>query len=162
MAALQQAIIMLRKLNLNGIPRDIVTDLRALQDIYSEPIDLDGVSDTDEENDNELGEEEVDDRKAEAYGIGGLQEEKAAYETDDVENIPQADEHGGEDKQVYGLEGNKSEIGYRDQVEVFQRVAEGHHPFSLPSALETCCSSTWRWGPGSTAKDVIKFFRAVI
>lgn len=34
MAALQRAIIVMGKLNLVGIPRDILLDLRALQDIY--------------------------------------------------------------------------------------------------------------------------------
>jgi hypothetical protein len=47
MAALQRAVIIMQKLNLCGIPRDII-NLRALQDIYSKLIDIAGVSDSDD------------------------------------------------------------------------------------------------------------------
>ncbi|KAH8598468.1 hypothetical protein B0O99DRAFT_43184 [Bisporella sp. PMI_857] len=42
MASLQHAILMLRKPNLHGIPREIRDDLRQLQDAYSEELDIDG------------------------------------------------------------------------------------------------------------------------
>lgn len=55
MAALHRAILMMGKLNLVGVPHDIVLGLRALQDIYTTPIDLNEVSDGDDgDSDAEL------------------------------------------------------------------------------------------------------------
>src|SRR5689334_10040798 len=60
MASLQRAVLMLRKLYLFRIPREIRNALRLLQDAYSEELDLNG-SDTSSQGSIELGEsEEVD------------------------------------------------------------------------------------------------------
>ena len=87
MAAIQRAVIMMRKLNLSGIPCDIVKNLRALQDIYSETIDLDEVSDSDGETDAELGEDGEKNRQAETERL----------QESDSKNIPSVDECGTED-----------------------------------------------------------------
>ena len=70
MASLQRAVLMLRKLNLYGIPREIRDDLRQLQDAYSEALDLDG-SDTSSQGSIELepGEPEENDLDE---GRGGM------------------------------------------------------------------------------------------
>jgi hypothetical protein len=66
MAGLQRAVIMLRKLNLRGIPREIRNALRDLQDIYSESINLvDDADSSDEETDVELGDEGGNSHEAE-------------------------------------------------------------------------------------------------
>ncbi|KAH8650281.1 hypothetical protein BGZ60DRAFT_194917 [Tricladium varicosporioides] len=67
MASLQRAVLMLRKLNLHGIPREIRDALRQLQDAYSEELDLDG-SDTSSEGCIEPGEPEEND--LEGGGVG--------------------------------------------------------------------------------------------
>jgi hypothetical protein len=48
MASLQRAVLMLRMLNLRGIPWEVRDALRQLQDAYSEELDIDG-SDTSSE-----------------------------------------------------------------------------------------------------------------
>ncbi|PQE16465.1 dienelactone hydrolase family protein [Rutstroemia sp. NJR-2017a WRK4] len=57
MASLQRAVLMLRKLNLHGIPRNIRDALRQLQDAYSEELNLNG-SDTSSQESIEPGEPE--------------------------------------------------------------------------------------------------------
>jgi hypothetical protein len=74
MASLQRAILMLRKLNLHGIPREIRDDLRQLQDAYSEELDLDG-SDTSSQGSIELEprgpeEHDLEEGKGETFGYG--------------------------------------------------------------------------------------------
>lgn len=55
---------MMGMLNLVGIPHDIVIDLRALQDIYTTPIDLNEVSDGDDgDSDTELDGDRVPTRQ---------------------------------------------------------------------------------------------------
>jgi hypothetical protein len=55
MASLKHAMLMLRKLNICGIPRDIKGTLRQLRDDYSEELSLDG-SDTSSQGSIKQGE----------------------------------------------------------------------------------------------------------
>jgi hypothetical protein len=72
----------MRKLNLHVILHDIIQDLRALQNIYSEPIDIDGVSDSGN------GEDGGKVHQAENELWERLQEGKKAYSAGNSDGIP--------------------------------------------------------------------------
>jgi hypothetical protein len=54
MASLQRAVLILRKLNLSGIPREIRDALRELQDVYSKGLDLSGGDSSDISNKSDI------------------------------------------------------------------------------------------------------------
>ena len=147
MASLQRAVLMLRKLNLQGIPRDIRDALRQLQDAYSEELDLDG-SDTSSEGCTEPGEPEENDLEE-----GGGKE----YEYKRREPRTKPEQSGAE---------QRSASGNREQDNEAYKVNkdEGYASNSEDKLLQPGNSSTrsWRWGPGATSDDAAKFFRRVL
>ena len=88
MASLHRAILMLRRLNLHGIPRDIRDALRQLQDAYSEGLELAGSDTSSQENvgageeEENVSEEEEADRQADAEREGGAERESAGRDAD--------------------------------------------------------------------------------
>ncbi|KAG9236374.1 hypothetical protein BJ875DRAFT_233074 [Amylocarpus encephaloides] len=79
MAPLHRAVLILQKLNLHGIPREIRDALRQLQDVYSEELDLDDL-DTISQGSTETGEpKEIDfeEGRREQYGEDGRREPRA-------------------------------------------------------------------------------------
>lgn len=152
MAALQRAILMMGKLNLVGVPRDIVLDLRALQDIYTTPIDLNEVSDGDDgDSDAELDgdrDPELDgDRDAELDG-----DKDAELEGDRVPTCQTAPDKG--QKQREGQETPRTSGS--------QYLVAPERGFSASAHGETQPTLLWRWGPCATSRDAMRFFTAVI
>lgn len=136
MAALQRAILMMGKLNLVGVPRDIVLDLRALQDIYTTPIDLNEVSDGDDgDSDPELD----GDKDAELEG-------------DRAPKCQTASDKG--QKQREGQETPRTNGS--------QYLVAPERGFSTSAHSETQPTLLWRWGPCATSRDAMRFFTAVI
>ena len=144
MAALQRAILMMGKLNLVGVPRDIVLNLRALQDIYSTPIDLNDVSDGDDgESDPELD----GDKDAKLDG-----DKDAELEGDRAPTCQTAPDKG--QKQREGQETPRTSGS--------QYLVAPEREFSASSHSETQPTLLWRWGPYATSRDAMRFFTAVI
>ena len=136
MAALQRAILMMGKLNLVGVPRDIVLDLRALQDIYTTPIDL-----------NEVDPELDADRDAELDG-----DKDAELEGDRAPTCQTAP-----DKRQKQREGQET-----PRTSGSQYLVAPEHGFSTSAHSETQPTLLWRWGPCATSRDAMRFFTAVI
>jgi len=170
MASLQRAVLMLRKLNLYGIPRDIRDALRQLQDAYSEELDLNG-SDTSSQGSIELGELEENDYeegRGERYEYerggtktksqqGGAEQRSASGNT----------EQGDEEHEVNKEEGRKSNLEGKDLSEANLEVAFTHPSLrhhGIDSKLKSGNSSSqfWRWGPSATSNDAAKFFQRVV
>ncbi|KAF4627551.1 hypothetical protein G7Y89_g10607 [Cudoniella acicularis] len=147
MASLQRAVLMLRKLNLYGIPREIRDALRQLQDAYSEELDLDG-SDTSSEGCIEPREPEENDLEE---GGGGK------YEYKRREPRTKSEQSGAE---------QRSASGNREQDNEEHKVNkdEGCTSNSEDKALQPGNSSSrfWRWGPSATSDDAAKFFQRVL
>jgi hypothetical protein len=150
MAAIQRAVIMMRKLNLVGIPRDIIKDLRALQDIYSAPIDLDAASDSDGGTDAEVGRDAGKHPEAEPD-----QGETLSHSTGGSKDIPTV-------HQIGSLERLTDDTNCKDEAETSQPAIQRPQPSSPSSPVRTQSTPFWRWGPSATSQDAMKFFRAVI
>jgi hypothetical protein len=170
MASLQRAVLMLRKLNLHGIPREIRDALRQLQDVYSEELDLDG-SDTSSQGSTEAGEpEEIDfeEGRGEKYGDkrrepraksqqsgAGQRSAGGNREQDDAEHI------------VNKEEGRTRTSEEKDHSEANLEVALSHprlrhHDIDCLLAPGNTSSRFWRWGPSATSEDAAKFFQRVL
>jgi hypothetical protein len=172
MASLQRAVLMLRKLNLHGIPREIRDDLRQLQDAYSEELDLDG-SDTSSQGSIELepGEPEENDLEEGSGGMSGYgrrepgtksqhsgaEQKFASGNTaqDDEEHTANTDEgrmSNSEDRECSeaNLEGAFSHSRWR------------HHDIDCALQPSNSLSWPWRWGPSATSDDAAKFFQRVV
>jgi hypothetical protein len=164
------AVLMLWKLNLHRIPRDIRDALRQLQDAYSEELDING-SDTSSQGSIELGELEESDYeegKGEVYEYergetrtksqqGGTGQRSASGNT----------EQGNDEHEVNKEEGRKSNLEEKDHSEAnleveFSHPSLRHH--DIDSILKSGNSSPqfWRWGHSATSSDVAKFFRRVV
>jgi len=148
MAALQRAVIMMRRLNLRGIPRDIRKGLRDLQDIYSEPIDLNEVGDSDD------GGADIEPEEDEEW----LWKGKEAHSN----YIPTVPENKAGDRGTGNVEGRRNDTGCWDEVDKARLPLPEPRRVSPSSPLRSDSSRLWRWGPGATSKDAMKFFRAVI
>lgn len=136
MAALHRAILMMGKLNLVGVPHDIVLGLRALQDIYTKPIDLNDVSDGDD-----------GDSDAELDGDKDVELEGNRAPTRQI-----APDHG--QKQQERQETTKTSGS--------QYLVAPERGFSTSTHSETQPTLLWRWGPCATSRDAMRFFTAVI
>ena len=159
MASLQRAVLMLRKLHLFGIPRDIRNALRLLQDAYSEELDLDG-SDTISQGSIELGESE------EAYseeGRGGKHEgkRKGGELKPASENIERDGHIPNEDKERTSA--SKGAVHSEANLEVVLSDSRLRHQ-DTGCALEQSHNTSrfWRWGPYATSEDAAKFFQRVL
>jgi len=156
MASLQGAVLILRKPNLHGIPREIRDDLRQLQDAYSEELDLDG-SDTSsqssielepgepEENDLEEGRGEMFEYRRREPGTKSQQSgaeqrsESGNRAQDDKEHTANKDERrtsNAEDREYSeaNLEGAFSHPRWR------------HHDIDCTLQPGNRLSRSWRWG----------------
>ena len=170
MASLQRAVLMLRKLNLHGIPRDIRNALRQLQDAYSEELDLNG-SDTSSQGSIELGEPEENDYeegRREVYEYkrgetrtksqqGGAEQRSASGNT----------EQGDKEHEVSKEEGRKSTLEEKDHSEANLEVAFSppslrYYDIDSISKSGNRSSQFWRWGPSATSNDAAKFFQRVV
>jgi hypothetical protein len=159
MAALQRTVIIMRRLNLRGIPRDIRKGLRDLQDIYSEPIDLNEVGDSDDGGADVEPEEDEENSDAESERREWLWEGKEAHSATDSNYIPTVPENKAGDRGTGNVEGRRNDTGCWDEVD------KARPPLPEPrrvSPLRSDSSRLWRWGPGATSKDAMKFFKAVI
>jgi hypothetical protein len=185
MESLQRAVLMLRKLNLHGIPRDIRDTLRQLQDAYSEELDLDG-SDTSsqgsiepgepEENDYEEGRGKVHDHQRRIKKADTPREQQPTRRTKSQQSGAEQRSASGDTKQedeeheVTKEEGRKSYSEDKDHSKANPEVAFSHPrlrhhdiDFILKSENPSNSSSQfWRWGPSATSNDAAKFFQRVL
>ncbi|KAH9205433.1 hypothetical protein DL95DRAFT_470587 [Leptodontidium sp. 2 PMI_412] len=170
MASLQRAVLMLRKLNLHGIPWEIRDALRQLQDAYSKELDIDG-SET-----SSQGSIEPDNPEDTNFEEGGLEKHG------DQRREPRAkSQQGGEEQKSTSGNREKNDQEHRvNRKEGHVRNSEGKHHsdaklevvFSHPRlrhrdidcVSEPGCSPSrfWRWGPSATSEDAAKFFRRVV
>ncbi|KAM3074483.1 hypothetical protein ACMFMG_002713 [Clarireedia jacksonii] len=134
MASLQRAVLMLGKLNLHGIPRNIRDALRQLQDAYSEELDING-SDTSSQESTESGELEE------------IHEEEAGED---------------EEREVNNDAGRKSNSKDKVCLEENTKGAFSHRDTDSASTTGNDLSRFWRWGPGATSNDAAKFFQRVL
>ena len=170
MASLHRAILMLRRLNLHGIPRDIQDSLRQLQDAYSEELDLAG-SDTSSQK-----------------GVGAGEEEEGVSEEEETERQVDAEREGGAERESAGRDtdqGNEGHEGARESQRQVDLQYAGHSVLgneiktesiflrresfasdveAMPSPQISTFNSprSWRWGPTATSEDAAKFFRLVL
>ena len=169
MASLQRAVLMLRKLILRGIPREIRDALRQLQDAYSEELDFDG-SDTSSQGSIEPGIVEETDF---AEGRGG-------YEDMRRESRAKSQQSGVEQRSANGNreQDDEEHIANRDERRTCTSEDKDHseanlevvlpHPrlrhHNIDCVLEGGNSSSrfWRWGPSATSEDAAKFFQRVL
>ncbi|KAL5350910.1 hypothetical protein ACLOAV_004483 [Pseudogymnoascus australis] len=170
MASLQRAVLMLRKLNLSGIPREIRESLRELQDVYSERLDFGGDSSSDTSNESDvesaegmlherLGGKEAPRRlKGGHAGIHWPEGEKGnSHETESGDA-----EHGLE-KDMGNKLSNRGGRGERrgfasDTTSTLQKDEDGE----VTKYGCTSGSRLWKWGPGATSKDATVFFQRVV
>lgn len=164
MASLQRAVLMLRKLNLHGIPREIRNALRQLQDAYSEELDLDG-SDTSsqgrielskpEETDFEEGRgERFEDKRRETRARS--QQSGAEQRSASGNREQDCEEHVvSEDKERASA--SKGEVHSEANIEV-----AFSHPRVRHQDIDCNASRFWRWGPYATSEDAAKFFQRVL
>lgn len=144
MAALHRAILMMGKLNLVGAPRDIVLGLRALQDIYTTPIDLNEVSDGDDgDSDAELD----GNRDAELDGDKDAELEGNRAPTRQI--APDQGQKQQERQETAKTSGS-------------QYLVAPERGFSTSTHSETQPTLLWRWGPCATSRDAMRFLTAVI
>ncbi|KAJ5033155.1 uncharacterized protein L3040_008812 [Drepanopeziza brunnea f. sp. 'multigermtubi'] len=172
MASLQRAVVMLRRLNLHGIPREIRNALRQLQDAYSEELNLDG-SDTSSQGSTELGPSEGDDieqgnrdrlkdktREPRARSQRSRAEQSSAACWNREQDC---EEHGvAEDKEGNGT--CTSNDGAYSEANLNAALL---HSSSRHQDMDCIVSpgrnaSLWRWGPYATSEDAAKFFRRVL
>jgi hypothetical protein len=171
MASLQRAVLMLRKLNLHGIPREIRDDLRQLQDAYSEELDLDG-SDTSSKGSIELEPEEPEENDLEEgrrgmFGYGrrepGTKSQRGAEQKFASGNRAQDDEEHTANKD----EGRTSNSEDREYSEANLEGAFSHprwryHDIDCTLQPGNSLSWSWRWESGATSDDAAKFFQRVV
>lgn len=144
MAALYRAILMMGKLKLVGVPHDIILGLRALQDIYTKPIDLNEISDSDEDD---------SDAKLDGNRDAELDGDK------DVE----LEGNRAPARQIALDQGQKQQ---KRQVTAktsgSQHLVAPEREFSTSTNSETQSTLLWRWGPCATSQDAMRFFTSVV
>ncbi|PVH68593.1 hypothetical protein DL98DRAFT_522666 [Cadophora sp. DSE1049] len=170
MASLQRAVLMLRRLNLYGIPREIRDALRQLQDAYSEELDLEG-SDTSSQESiepsksektdfEEGGEKEYEDKRREhkvksQQSGAGQRSASGNREQNDKEHIINKDERRmrtSEDKDY--SEGNLEAALSQPRLR--------HYDIDCVLDPGNSLSRYWCWGPSATSEDAAKFFQRVL
>jgi hypothetical protein len=161
---LQRAVLMLRKLNLHGIPREIRNDLRQLQDAYSEELDLDGSDTSSQESiEFEAGEPE-ENYLEEGRGTSEYRRRKSGTRSQQngaEQGSASGDRaHGDEKHTVNKDEERTSDSEDREYSEVNLEKAFSH-PRSHHHEQGKVLSRSWRWGPGATSNDAAKFFQRV-
>lgn len=170
MASLQRAVLMLRKLNLHGIPRDIRDTLRQLQDAYSEELDLDG-SDTSSQGSIEPGEAEendVEEGRGSKYEYKRSEPRTKSQQSGAEQRSASGNtEQDDEEHELNKEEGHKSNLENDDHSKANLEVAFScpklrHHDFDYISKPGNNSSGIWQWGPDATSNDVAKFFQLVM
>jgi hypothetical protein len=170
MASLQRAVLMLRKLNLRGIPRDIRDALRQLQDAYSEELDLNG-SDTSSQGSIELGEpgeNDYEEGRGEVYEYERAETRTKSQQGGAEPRSPSGNtEQGDEEHEVNIEEGRKSPWEEGDHSEAnlkvtFSHPSIRHHDIDSIFKSGNSSSQFWRWGPNATSNDAVKFFQRVV
>ncbi|ESZ90637.1 hypothetical protein SBOR_8971 [Sclerotinia borealis F-4128] len=160
MASLQRAVLMLRKLNLNGIPQEIRNALRQLQDVYSEELDLDG-SDTSSIEPGESEDTDFEEGRGEMYE-DKRRELRAKSQQSGAEQISVSGnrEQDGEEHVVNEDNGRALASEGRDHSEANLEV-ESSDPMLYHHAIDFDSPRFWRWGPSATSEDAAKFFQRV-
>ena len=171
MASLQRAVIMLRKLNLYGIPREIRDALRRLQDAYSDELDLDG-SDTSSQGSAVAGEtEDIDcEEGREEICRDRTREDRAKSQETSRASRRSANRDREQDCEEPGVEEDKEGSGAskcEDYSEVNPEVVLSYprlHDIgtNCVSEPDRNASRLWRWGPCATSEDAAKFFQRVL
>jgi len=157
MASLQRAVLMLRKLNLHGIPCGIRDALQQLQDAYNEELDLNG-SDTSSQGSMEPREPEendYDEGRGRVYEYKGEARTKSQQSRAEQRSASGNTEQDNEEHEVDEEEGHKNNFALSHP-----RLC--HH--DIDSILKSGNSSSqfWRWGPSATSNDAAKFFQQVL
>lgn len=185
MASMQRAMIMLRKLNIHGIPREIRNALRDLQDIYSEPINLaDDADSSDEETKVDLEDEGGNSHEAERENAP--REGGQSHPIEDTSNLSQTgfghgavdvgrvvDEEAGDPiTSMFDTKLTADKVGdYANKGDNVKSAAVQSQAYPMSSSLERPFfigrptnewSRFWRWGTGATSQDAVKFFRRVL
>jgi hypothetical protein len=158
MASLQRAVLMLRKLNLSGIPHEIRDALRELQDAYSEELDLGG-------GDSSHISDEGDIEDAEGVLHEPLRGKEAPHklqkgnslETELGDAVRGLKDGVGNTPSTEGARGKRG--GYAS-IKVGASQKEGNGAERNHSCTDG--SRFWKWGPGATSKDATTFFRRVV
>lgn len=171
MASLQRAVLMLRKLNLHGIPREIRNALRQLQDAYSEELDVDSsdtssqgsielnISEEDnlEEGNGERFEDKTREPRARSQQSGAEQSSACMNREQDCE------EHVvNEDKEGTGTGTSKDEVHSEANLKGALLHSSSRHQDMDCILIPGRNASFWRWGPHATSEDAAKFFRRVL
>ena len=166
MASLQRAVLMLRKLNLHGIPWDIRNSLRQLQDAYSEELDFSGsdtssqasiepdVSEQTNLEDGEAGKEKYKGRESKAKSQQSRANQRSAsgnWEQDVQEHIINKDAR----RALASEDEDHSETNL-----LHPRLC--HQDVDCALQQGNSSSRLWRWGPSATSEDAAKFFRRVL
>lgn len=158
MASLQRAVLMLRKLTLSGIPREIRCALRELQDIYNERLDVGG-------GDSSNISDESDIENTEEVLHGPLDGNEAIQRLEKGNSL----ETGLGDAVLGPKEGTETTLstggaiearrGYAsDKMGILQKQengANGNYSYTNGSRF-------WKWGPDATSKDAATFFQRVV
>jgi len=172
MASLQRAVLMLRKLNLYGIPREIRDDLRQLQDAYSEALNLDS-SDTSSQGSIELEpgepvENDLDDGRGGMFEYGrrepGITSQQSGAEPKFASGTRAQDDEGHTGNKDEGCTSNSEEREYSEaNLEgTFSCPRWRHHDIDCKLQPSNGSSRFWRWGPSATSEDAVKFFQRVL
>jgi hypothetical protein len=170
MASLQRAVLMLRKLNLHGIPREIRNALRQLQDAYSEELDLDS-SDTSSQGSIELStseEDHIEEGKEEVFQ-DKTKEPRAMSQQSGAEQRSLY-RNGEQDSEEHVVNEDKERTGNsKDEVHSEANLAATllhprlrHQDINCISGQGGNVSPYWRWGPYATSADAAKFFQRVL
>ena len=148
MASLQRAVLMLGRLNLHGIPREIRDDLRQLQDAYSEGIFLEGSERDIESSESEEGANAIRSRKFHEENRGSTfpqLQQSAPEQRDTMKSSHQNDKDHALDKQNSICTSNDNSC--LEEVIQSNRYHKPHR------------KSSWLWGPSATSEDAANFSR---
>lgn len=164
MASLQRAVVMLRQLDLRGIPRHIRDGLRQLQDAYSEDINIDG-SDTSSKGSIEAGRPEENDHEEVEDDNGGetkteTQQSRAGQRSVRGDTAQNDDQHEVNEEEARKNNSEDEDHSPEDtEVAISPRRLRHRRKYGefIPNN-----SSLWKWGPGTTSNDAATFFRRVL
>jgi hypothetical protein len=172
MASLQRAVLMLRKLNLYGIPREIRDDLRQLQDAYSEALNLDG-SDTSSQGSIDLEPEEpeendLNDGRGAMFGYRRREPritlQQSGAEPKFASGTRVQDDEGHIGNKDEGCTSNSKEREYAEAnlEETYSYLSWHYYDIDCKLQPSNGSSRFWRWGPSATSEDAVKFFQQVL
>lgn len=158
MASLQRAVLMLRKLDLSGIPREIRDALRELQDAYSEELDLGGGDSSDRSDESDIEDaEEVIHGPLKGKEAPHKPQKGSGLETEIGDAVRGLKDGVGNTLSTGGGRGKRG--GY---ASIKVGVSEKEENGAERSHSCTDGSRLWKWGPGETSKDATTFFRRVV